>query len=153
MLAEFAGDAHHAVKSAGVVDAARRLTLARMPVINHEGTQSPVSGFSRHARAELRVGNLPGEKQAHWGLKEARVLDKERALFREQNCEALVYGDLRVVGLHLTEIGIQRDVEGESVLGDELRVQPRPVFESVLIRRRRPRRSQSRLIQKVVTGE
>ena len=57
----------------------------------------------------------------------ARVLDEEGALLGEEHLEALIDGDLGIVGLHLAEIGIDGPVEGEGVSQDYLGVEPRPL--------------------------
>jgi len=57
-------------------------------------------------------------------MKKAGVLDKERAFFREKDGETLVDRDLRVVRFHLAEIRIQRDVEGQGILGHNFASSP-----------------------------
>src|SRR6266567_8203954 len=112
LIAELARHAHHAVRRPRSVGPIRE-SLAGVAVIDDQGAERPFSEFSRYARAKLRVGDLAREKQIDRRGEKSGVLDEERALLREKDSEALVDGDLRVVGLDLAEIGIQCDVEGE----------------------------------------
>lgn len=49
--------------------------------------------------------------------------------------EALVDRDLRLVGLDLAEVGVQREVDGECILHDDLAVDPGP-DDAVCLERR-----------------
>ena len=136
LFAEFARDADHAVERPGVVHGSRRLALPRRAIVDQQRAQGPVSGFTGHARAELGIFNLAGKKQGRGSLEKAGIFDEERPLFREENGKALVDGDLRIVGFHLAEVGIQGDVKGKRVFRNEFRVQSGAVLESSLISRR-----------------
>src|SRR5215470_1912943 len=51
------------------------------------------------------------------------VLQKEWTLFRKEHREALIDGDLRLVGFNLAEVRIDGRIEHETVVQDELGVQ------------------------------
>ena len=57
------------------------------------------------------------------------VFKEERALFGEEDLEALVDGDLRLIRLNLAEVGINGGIEYEAVAQDELGVQSDIGFE------------------------
>src|SRR5438105_11640787 len=61
--------------------------------------------------------------QIDWRGEVVAVLKEERALLGKEDLEALVDGDLRLVGLNLAEVGINGRVEHEAVAQDELGVQ------------------------------
>ena len=52
------------------------------------------------------------------------VLQEERTLLRELHFEALVHGDLRIVGFDLAEIRIRGRVQHELVFQDRFCIQP-----------------------------
>src|SRR5215470_4662995 len=75
-------------------------------------------------RSKIRVCNTPGEQQINRSAEVVRVLDEERALLREEHLETLVDCHLRIVGFHLTEVGIRGDVQHQAIAKDEFRIQP-----------------------------
>src|SRR6266446_1255440 len=152
LIAELARHAHHPVHRPRAVGATRD-AQARLAVVDDQGAEGPFAEFSRHTRAELRVGDLTREKEIDRRREKSGVLDKERPLLRKKNGEALIDGDLRVVGFYLAEIGIQSDVERERIFKNEFGVEPGAMFELVLKRRRRSgiwRIHRKWLIQKMV---
>src|SRR5206468_639748 len=56
-------------------------------------------------------------------LEEASVLQEEWPPLRKKDLEPLVDRHLRLVGFHLAEIGIQRQIERKGVVQHDLRVQ------------------------------
>src|SRR6266446_5134192 len=127
--------------------------MARLPVVDDQGSQGPFPQLPGHATAELRVSNLAGEEEINRRGEESRVLDEERTLLREKNRKALIDCHLRVVGFHLAEVRIQRDVKRERILDYEFRVQPSAVFKLVEESRRRGRARRVGLVQEMIAGE
>ena len=84
---------------------------------------------------------------------ESGILNKERPLFRKENSEALIHGDLRIVRFHLAEIGIQRHVKRQRIVGHKFGVQPRAVFKIVEKRGRGGGTRRIRLVQKMIAGQ
>ena len=76
------------------------------------------------------------EDQIDRRCEEVAVLQKERAFLREENFEALVDRDLRLVGFDLAEVGIDRRIEHEAAVQDELSVQTDVGFESAALESR-----------------
>ena len=69
----------------------------------------------------------------HGAVKEqAGVLHEERPSFREEHFEPLVGRDLRLVGLHLTEVGIHGQVERQRVADDDFSVEAGAAIEIAL---------------------
>src|SRR5262249_16118465 len=130
--------------------AAGRLVLSGLAVVNGQRANRPGTHFAGHARAELRVHDLPREKKIHRRHKKARVLDKEWPLFWKEDREALIDRDLWVVGLHLAEIWVEGHVKRKRIIGDKLGVNPRAMFEHILVGRIRPIRW---LIQEMIPGQ
>src|SRR5207247_2815324 len=97
---------------------------SRLPVVDRDGAEGPAAGLSREPHAAARVHDLSRVEQVDGCLEVARVLDEEGALLGEEHLEALIDGDLGIVGLHLAEIGIDGPVEGERVSSDYLGVEP-----------------------------
>src|SRR6267378_6532832 len=149
LVAKLACDAHHAIHRSRIVRAAWK-SLARLAVVNEQCAQRPFPQLSRHATTELRVRNLAREKEINRRGEKPRVLDEEGALLREKNRKALIDCHLRVVGFHLTEIRIQRDVKREGILHHEFGVEPREVLKSVQEHRWC---AGTRLIQKMIPGK
>src|SRR5207302_2427599 len=70
----------------------------------------------------------------NWPAEGIRIPNGGRARLREVKCEALVYRNLGFVRLNLAEVRIRGEVEHETVMQHNLRVQPErptncPVFE------------------------
>src|SRR5260370_37760183 len=110
LVAELPRDAHHSVHGTRVVRTAGE-SPSWPAVVDHQRAKGPLAELPRHASAELRVRDPARKKQIDRGRKKTRIFNKERPLFREENREALIDGELRVVRLHLAEIRIQRNVE------------------------------------------
>src|SRR6185295_15081928 len=105
----------------GTRDACRRALIcagrtgihrtARLTIVNRDATERPVTELAAHARAELRIANATREKQRlRHVVEDVRVLEEKRPLLREEHFEALIDGGLRIVGLDLAEIRVQREV-------------------------------------------
>ena len=125
----FAEVALHADHSDGGAPAGIRIvrieSRARRPVVDGQHSQVPVAQFSGDASAEFGVDDAARKEEILRRRKIAVVLQKEGTLLREDHLEALVHRDLRIVGFHLAEIGIERDVQRERVVNHRLGVQPR----------------------------
>ncbi len=110
--------------------------LSRSFVVGEDHAERPGACFSGEPRAELRIGDAPGEDQVQRSLKVLRVLDEERPLLGKEDLEPLVHRDLRLVRLHLAEVGIDRSVEDQALAKDQLRIEADagvgeiPLFES-----------------------
>src|SRR5260370_39069682 len=123
MLAERARLPPHPVRRSRVVRAADE-AWPRMLVVDDQGAQRPIAELSRHARAELRVGDLPREKEINRRDEEPCVFDEKRPFLRKKNSEALINGELRIVRFHLAEIRVQRDVERQRIFSHEFSMEP-----------------------------
>src|SRR6266852_4322035 len=128
-------------------------SIARLPVVNDQGSQGPFAQLPGHATAELRVGNLAREEKIDRRGEKSRVLDEEWTLLREKNRKALIDCHLRVVGFHLAEVRIQRDVKRERILDHEFRVEPRAVFKLIEESGRRGRTWRVGLVQEMIAGK
>src|SRR4030081_3611824 len=64
------------------------------------------------------------------------VLEKEWAFFREENFEALVHRNLGLIRFDLAEVGIDRGVEYEAVMQDELCVEAHVGLEGAVFEER-----------------
>ena len=96
--------------------------MARRPIVDRQRPDRPSADLSGRARADLRIADPPREEQRDRRLEIAGVLQEERSLLGKEHFEALVDGDLRLVGFHLAEIGIDREVERHRIVRDDLRV-------------------------------
>ena len=96
------------------------------------------------------MGNLAREKKINRGGEKPCVLDEERALLWEKNRKPLIDCDLRVVGFHLAEVRIQREVKRERILHHEFGIEAGAVFKFVQEHRRC---AATRLIQKMIAGK
>ena len=104
----------------------RRHRAARCAIVDREPRHRPLADLAGHARAYLRIRDPSREKQVDWRLKVGRVLDEERPLLREEHLEPLVDRHLRFIGFDLAEIRVQRQVDGECILHDDLAVDACP---------------------------
>jgi len=148
LIAEFARHAHHAVRRSRVVRAAGE-SLPRPPVVDDHG--APASTYRAFpSRACRTAGPRCGaKKQIDRVAKNPAFSMKNGRFSGKKNSEALVDGELRVVGFHLAEVRIQRDIERHRIFGHKLRIEARAVLEFI----HEPGRAAARLIQKVVVGQ
>src|SRR6266567_1780375 len=63
------------------------------------------------------------EHHVDWTDEVVAVFQKERTLLGKENFEALVDGDLRLVGFDLADIGTEGGIEDEAVVQDELGIE------------------------------
>src|SRR6476660_4443576 len=80
--------------------------------------------------------DVAGEHQIDRTGEVVAVLQKKWTLFGEENCEALIDGDLRLVGLDLAEVRIDCGVEHEAVVQDELGIKPCFGLQSAALKKR-----------------
>jgi hypothetical protein len=124
LVEQVAGDAQNA--DAGVAPrhgASGIGELAGGLVVDGESADRPGTHLAREPRPQRRIGDAAREDEVQRRLELPRVLQEEGALLGEEDLEALVRGDLGLVGLHLSEVGVRRQVEREGVLQDDLGVQ------------------------------
>ena len=118
---KFTLDAEHANSSGSI---AARITvrdaLARRVVVHHQTRERPARRFPGHTAAEPGIRNTPREEQVLRSLEEPGVLDREWTLLGKEHLVTLVDGDLRLVGLDLTEIRVDGEVDGHRVLENSL---------------------------------
>ncbi len=103
--------------------------LARRLVIREKHSQCPRSELPGEPYAVFRVGNAARKHKVDGRFEKAGILQKERPLLREENLEALVHGDLRLVRLYLRKVRVDGGVQHQRVLEHDLRVEPRPRFD------------------------
>src|SRR6202008_782255 len=89
----------------------RRKSLARRPVITGQNPDSPWAGFSRESEAILGMAYAPRKDEIDRCREEVAVLEEERPLLGKEHLEALVDGDLGLVGLDLAEIRIDCGIQ------------------------------------------
>lgn len=87
-------------------------------IVNGEHAKIPAAELAGEAGAEFGVGDAAGEEEIFRSEKKAIIFEKKGAFFRELDLEALVDGDLGIVGFNLTEIRIEGDIEREAIVND-----------------------------------
>src|SRR4051812_29522361 len=114
MLADIALQSEH--PAVGMLPVDRRSEgrgVTPSAIVRHQRANRPGSGPSSHASSEQRVYDATRKEEVDGSLKVPGIFEEERTLFREVHLEALIDGDLRVVGLHLAEVWIPRQVKRE----------------------------------------
>src|SRR5690348_9803851 len=101
----------------------RRQGFAWSSIVTGENPHGPGATFPGQTQAEFRVADAAREHHVDWAGEVVAVLEEERTLFWEKHFEALVDGDLRLVGFDLAEIRIDGGVEHEAVVQDELGIE------------------------------
>src|SRR5260370_4667605 len=99
-----------------------RNSAAGGAVINGKQDDSIRTQLARELQPGKWGRNAGREIKVHGSAKEARALLEERALFREENLEALVHGVLRLVTFKLAEIRVDGEIEHQAVVDDQLAV-------------------------------
>ena len=115
-------DPDHARVRALAVERVAERNASGPLVVHEESADHPWTLLAGEPSASARLCEAAGEEQLDRGLEVAGVLDEERTLLRELDLEALVGGHLRLVGLDLAEVRLDRDVHGDGVLHHRLDV-------------------------------
>ena len=104
-------------------------------VVHEHRSDAPVPQPSGKPGARFGIDDAAREHELGFRAEVVGVLYEKRPQLRKPHLEALVDGDLRLVGLNLAEVRVERDVQHHAVLKDEFRVQPDIVFRVVSERR------------------
>ena len=110
-----------------------RNRLSRASIIHAQDAHRPWTKFPCKAGAELRLNDIVGVVQADRRLEVAAVFDEERTHFGEVGRKALV-GDRRIIDADLAEIGVDRGIENQAVVQNELRVQPAVALQMLVLK-------------------
>ena len=73
--------------------------------------------------------DVAGVNERDGGAEVAGILKKERAQLGEVHGEALIHGELRLIGLNIAEIGIDGAVQDDAVFDDELNLAAGGAFD------------------------
>src|SRR2546422_922693 len=92
-------------------------------VVNEESSERVMSQLACHARSVLRIGDASREEQIDGRLEEGGILQKKGPLFGEEDFETLIHSHLGLVGLHLAEVRVQREIQHQAVFQDRFGVE------------------------------
>ena len=70
------------------------------------------------ADAVLRMNNVARVQEVDWCREVVSILKEERAQLREVHRIALIHGELRLIRLDLTKVGVDSPVDDERILKD-----------------------------------
>src|SRR5262249_545144 len=101
----------------------RRQSLARSTVVAAQHAHGPRTCLPGKPQSKLGMGYIARKDKVDRAGEVIAVLQKEWTLFRKEHREALIDGDLRLVGFNLAEVRIDGRIEHETVVQDELGVQ------------------------------
>ena len=119
LLAEFALDAGDGDEGVSVaIGIVWSEGVAGRAIVNGEQAEIPAAELAGEARAEFGVSNAAGEEEVFGRDEVTGIFEEKWAFFGELDFEALVDGDLGIVGFDLAEIGIQGNVERERRVDD-----------------------------------
>ena len=71
--------------------------------------------LSRNPHARIRLDDVARVEQSHGCREVAGVFEEKRAQFRKVNGITLVDGELRLIALHVAEVGVDRSIEDHCV--------------------------------------
>src|SRR5260370_28281019 len=80
------------------------------------------------------MGDAASKDEIYGSGEEGGVFEREWALFREENLETLIDGDLRLVGFDLGKIGTQSGVEDQGILEDDFGIEAGTRFEALPVK-------------------
>ncbi len=126
LIAELSLHAKHANTGVSACAWVVRRRATRRAVVHRETTHCPATQLAGEASTETGIDDAPREKQVDRRLEVARVLGEERSLLREEDLEALVHRHLRIVGLDLAEVRVDRRIDRQPVPDDHLGVHADP---------------------------
>lgn len=97
--------------------------LARGLIVRKEGADRPRTLLASETQAVIGVGDAASKDKIYGSGEVACIFEKEGTLFRKENLETLVDGDLRLVGFNLSKIRIQGGVEDKGILEYDFRIE------------------------------
>src|ERR1700682_1591598 len=107
---------------------------ARRIIVREEGAEGPGTRLAGEAKAIIGIGDAASKDEIDGSGEVACVFEKEWTLLRKENFEALIDGDLRLVGSALGKIGMQRGVEDQGILDDEFGIEAGARFETLPVK-------------------
>src|SRR6202171_3964891 len=82
----------------------------------------------------IGIGDAASKDEIDGSGEVACVFEKEWTLLRKENFEALIDGDLRLVGFDLGKIRAQSGVEDQGVLDDDFGIEAGARFEALAVK-------------------
>src|SRR5881398_3534353 len=111
-------------------------TEVSRPVIRSQEQAKRVSiHLARKLYGVIRIDNCPRMHRSNLRVEDVDTLEEERPLFGEENWEPLVCGDDQLIGLDLSKVRIDGEIERDIRSNAELPRQPRIEFLGSLTKR------------------
>src|SRR5260370_25530947 len=80
------------------------------------------------------MGDAASKDEIYGSGEEGGVFERDWAVFRKENLETLIDGDLRLVGFDLGKIGTQSGVEYQGILEDDFGIEAGTRFEALPVK-------------------